>query len=836
ATTAAGLQEPLLPTRMAKAAPPALLPIAPWLPARRHSNCLLRKVRDLFGLVTSLLLLLYMLILGLLLLVLELPRFLLKLCLRPAARNFGHVVEYAYSLRICRLHVLIGRKAQQWFAKRPYHSRFADIRTTLRPIASRGLCFVHAVPCLTDNFCYVLVDASEGSSASGGLPAVVVDPCDATAVEEALELIAERFYSSHGGICLEAVLCTHKHWDHAGGNEQLLARARSSAAEPAPGTSALRFAQNFKVFGGLEDDVPGCTDPLQHGDRFEVGHSLCFEAVAAPGHTVGSIMYKLPCEATSGGSSSSSSPKARGVEALFAGDTLFSGGCGAQFEGDELDIKHSFATILETSDPAAETLLFPGHEYTAMLLEHGLSEALNNSAWASSEPPDRFMALCSAFYVASHRRALRDKLPTVPVSLTGERAVNPHFDHGLRKYADTLFAACEALEGSGDQAEAKDGKPLAVGLPQAVAFQQPLGLGSTAPSSDEKVVQGGHFHNGHGPSPAQQLAVLYKADIEVFRQQLLTGRLSGAEAAARLSELERRTFEESLLTGGADCFSDQGLEPEDVEAVDTEAADDAGGKAPETPAGSAGVQGDSTSVTSNEESTTAASDNLPSELEVTEALKVLAVLAFVPVGPKAPCKDKELPVSLKRLETVLTRLQIPTASIASLLASLVASAPGAESTGSSSEGSGSDSGCRARSCFCQPERRYLTALRSPGWSGTSSDLLPLRCALGSLLPPEAAKLGFLRRFIRWCFSGTCGSRRASAQSGGDASSQEDTDQEAATSAAEAPPDPVALRRRRVAAVERRFSTHRPDRCALCTSSFSFCEDVQQNESSTHKTL
>merc|ERR1719203_935536 len=43
----------------------------------------------------------------------------------------------------------------------------------------------------------------------------------------------------------------------------------------------------------------------------------------------------------------------------------------------------------------------------------------------------------------------------------------------------------------------------------------------------------------------------------------------------------------------------------------------------------------------------------PTREEAALALKVLGVLPEVPVGPKAPCSDDDLPVCLDRLEAVL---------------------------------------------------------------------------------------------------------------------------------------------------------------------------------------
>ena len=51
---------------------------------------------------------------------------------------------------------------------------------------------------------------------------------------------------------LEVVLTTHHHWDHAGGNEQL-----------------LKLTGPLTVYGG-DDRIGGLTNKVKHDDRFKV--------------------------------------------------------------------------------------------------------------------------------------------------------------------------------------------------------------------------------------------------------------------------------------------------------------------------------------------------------------------------------------------------------------------------------------------------------------------------------------------------------------------------------------------------------------------------------------
>ncbi|CAE7336634.1 PNKD [Symbiodinium natans] len=773
---------------------PRLLPIAPWLPERsRPGRCTL-GLRHAAGVLVAVLLLIYMLVLGLMLLLLYIPRLILRLLLQPAASYFGYIVEHAYTLRICKLHVKLSRAIQKKWMRRPYHSRFSDIRTRLFP-SDGGVCYVHAVPCLTDNFCYVLVYEGMGEDSAynanrQGLPTTVVDPCDAAAVEEALEHIAERFYATYGGLRLEAVLCTHKHWDHAGGNEELAARA-SKANHSAPDSATesesqdvtavqlLHFAERLKVFGGLEDDVPGCTHPVQHLDQIEVGN-LSFQALGAPGHTQGSVMFRLPCKAES------SAVDSDRLDALFTGDTLFSGGCGANFEGSDLDMEHCFGTILETCDPSYATWLFPGHEYTCMLMENVLLEACAKAAW---HPPGHFLAVCSAFYTAAHRRALRDRLPTVPVLLDGERMINPRFNT-LREHARVLLTATQRV---GLQGAGADDPPLRVGSKVPTIHE------SQGPASGNEVAAGqnkpgrGLLVNAGAP-PSQQLAVLYRADLDALRQELLGG-LAGAEAAERLRQLERRPFEAALVSGEGDCFSDSGLRPAEEEAIKQEAAH---GQLREPEMGE-----DYGEAQWNETS-------------VKEALKVLAVPAHLAVGPKVPCKEEDLPISFRRLKAICDHMRIPSRSSEALLA--VLQQPGENPSSEEEEPAHC---CVAVFCCCQSARSIVA--RNVGDESPGADrLIPLRVAISRLTPPDVKHTeeeSFFRRLCR-CLpcsgSGSGGHDSAdSAQESGGEGSEPTTEPE--------PPDPpipqAVIRRRRFRAVERCFNKHQPEGCPLCTSSF-----------------
>lgn len=64
------------------------------------------------------------------------------------------------------------------------------------------------VPCLTDNYAYLLHDTASGKTG-------IVDPSAAGPVGKALK---------QKGLSLDYILNTHHHWDHTGGNAELKKR------------------------------------------------------------------------------------------------------------------------------------------------------------------------------------------------------------------------------------------------------------------------------------------------------------------------------------------------------------------------------------------------------------------------------------------------------------------------------------------------------------------------------------------------------------------------------------------------------------------------------------
>lgn len=167
------------------------------------------------------------------------------------------------------------------------------------------------VPCLSDNYAYLVVCESTGHAG-------IVDTPEAAPVAASVK---------KEGVELKAILNTHHHWDHIGGNKELLKRF--------PGLA---------VYGHASDRgrIDGQTEMLETGDTFTLG-KLEFKALHNPGHTSGAVSFVVE-------------------DSVFTGDTMFAAGCGRLFEGTPAMM---FASLNEVigSLPTATKVYF-GHEYT----------------------------------------------------------------------------------------------------------------------------------------------------------------------------------------------------------------------------------------------------------------------------------------------------------------------------------------------------------------------------------------------------------------------------------------------------------------------------------------
>lgn len=168
---------------------------------------------------------------------------------------------------------------------------------------------VTLVPCLKDNYAYLLADRDAGLCA-------VVDPSEPGPVKAAL---------AKSGLKLTHILNTHHHWDHTGGNQ------------------ALKDEFGAKVIGPAKDRdrIPGIDEGVSEGSGWSFGPHRA-RILEVPAHTKGAITFVFG-------------------DIAFTGDTLFAMGCGRLFEGDPPMMWNSLSKLMTLPD---DTKIYCGHEYT----------------------------------------------------------------------------------------------------------------------------------------------------------------------------------------------------------------------------------------------------------------------------------------------------------------------------------------------------------------------------------------------------------------------------------------------------------------------------------------
>jgi hydroxyacylglutathione hydrolase len=214
------------------------------------------------------------------------------------------------------------------------------------------------IPCLRDNYAYLV-------RADGAREALVVDPSEAAPVLQELK---------RQGLSLIAILNTHHHWDHVGGNTELVEQLGP-----------------LEVYGHVSDRgrIPAQTRELEHGDGMQAA-GIEFRIMHIPGHTLGAVAYITD-------------------DAVFTGDTLFAAGCGRLFEGTPAQMFESLNVKLGSLPDS--TRVYCGHEYTQ-----------NNLRFAAHVEPGNAAVAEKARRVAQQRARGE---PTVPSTLGEEKLTNP---------------------------------------------------------------------------------------------------------------------------------------------------------------------------------------------------------------------------------------------------------------------------------------------------------------------------------------------------------------------------------------------------------------------------
>lgn len=217
--------------------------------------------------------------------------------------------------------------------------------------------------CLEDNIGVLVHDSATGACAA-------IDAPDEVPILEAIEKT---------GWALSDILVTHRHADHVQGIESLKRRFGCRVVGPA------------KAAG----QIPGLDEAVREGDTVRVG-SLSAEVWETPGHCIDHVTYWMASE-----------------RVVFAGDTLFTLGCGRVMESPYETMWASLRRFLALSD---ETRVYSGHDYVLANARFALA--------ADPDNPELLARLGEAEGAGAQGRFL------VPSTMGEEKRTNPFLRAG----------------------------------------------------------------------------------------------------------------------------------------------------------------------------------------------------------------------------------------------------------------------------------------------------------------------------------------------------------------------------------------------------------------------
>ena len=583
----------------------------------RHNPCLMRPVTALVLVV----LMLFWLVVALL----RIPTLLLSFLLAGVLQRFPLVIEFLYPTSLGRwIHITVAeylmgthrKKLRPGDKNRGFHSRCLEQRLEVVP----DRVYVHPLPQYLDNLGYLVVclpppsstmtkdttphgtvisvtterDGNDPTATEGEVVAFLVDCGQYTSVLEQLDLIRETHYPNQP-FTVQAILSTHKHHDHTGGNLPFL-------SDPTYGPYVQR------VVGGAVENVPGCNHPVAHGDRVPLPRSgsndmnaiVEVQIICTPAHTRGSVTYALrPLAASTNASPSSRVLSSAGAAAavLFTGDTVFCGGSGVPFEADvatadteatltptglvratagTLAVERCFAEILAQCCPAAtdasstgefsivsraprvptdRVVLLPGHEYTTELLARQMVQSSEACKW-KNYAPRFFFETASHLFVATHRRSLphsSGKLISAATTLRRELLVNPQL-RMLRKRGEHVLRAVQHWHRHFAQVKVPYSGTAAASDDDAVNHST-TSNGHTTFSTEEESPHGSVSSTPHLPKQLSLsdrrwnlqaadldrpvFCTVYAADLQAIASDLRSGRLDPEMAAQQLTQIQQ---------------------------------------------------------------------------------------------------------------------------------------------------------------------------------------------------------------------------------------------------------------------------------------------------------
>src|SRR5262244_3982475 len=228
--------------------------------------------------------------------------------------------------------------------------------------------------CRSDNYGVLLHDPESGATAA-------IDAPESAPIEAALK---------GTGWKLTDILVTHHHADHTDGIRALKDKYKCRVVAPA--------AEAAKI--------PAVDETVREGDKVKVG-TLSANVIETPGHTLGHITYWFHAD-----------------KIAFAGDTLFSIGCGRVIEGTPEMMWRSLMKLRALPD---DTRIYCGHEYTKANIAFAKTVEPANAALRARETEvDKLLAA---------------REPTIPSTMGAEKAANPFLRADVPEVAKSVGLA-----------------------------------------------------------------------------------------------------------------------------------------------------------------------------------------------------------------------------------------------------------------------------------------------------------------------------------------------------------------------------------------------------------
>ncbi len=184
--------------------------------------------------------------------------------------------------------------------------------------------------------------------------------------------------AKNNGWEITQVLNTHEHGDHTGGNHKVIEK------------TGARLLAHYNARGR----IPGVDVGLRAGEKVRVGHTVEFEVLDTPGHTMSHICLLAHTD----------------NPALFCGDTLFNAGAGNCHNGGHPEELYE-TFVGQLAKLPDSTWIYPGHDYI-----------VNNLQFTLDREPDNMEARSLLEHVKT-----QDTSRPLVTNLALERAVNTFF-------------------------------------------------------------------------------------------------------------------------------------------------------------------------------------------------------------------------------------------------------------------------------------------------------------------------------------------------------------------------------------------------------------------------